>query len=111
MLLSLCSIIKALLLRSTISLALHCNIWCHVFVFLRFNNLDIIRQSLLRSTLASWIVAEHNLYVNPKHTLAQIHVANRGIDKLLSGLAGSDHVAILELHRLSTSSPNFAGHN
>ena len=52
-----------------------------------------------------------HLDLDAEHTLSEQDVADSGVNKVASRLTGVDHEAVGELHRLCTSSTQFARHD
>merc|ERR1712217_774407 len=55
------------------------------------------------------VVRQHDGHAHAEHALSKSDVTDSSDDILPLGLAGLDHVAIRELHCLSTRATNFSG--
>lgn len=80
-------------------------------LLLRVDNLHVIRQRQLRSTLTGYVMIQHDLNLNAKHTLTQQHMAYSNIDVIVFGLTRVDHPTIDKLHALSTLATELATDN
>ncbi|GIL90946.1 hypothetical protein Vretifemale_18644 [Volvox reticuliferus] len=96
-----------------LQLGLLANVWLLLedLLLLWLQHLDHIGQWSARATLAGRVPVLHDLDLNAQHALAQKNVANSGIDVDLGWVAAANHVSVLELHALGTSSPQLAGDN
>lgn len=75
---------------------------------LRFQDVDDVRLHDIGSTkLQLRIVRKHDPDLDPEDTLLELDVSGRSVHVVCRGITGSDHVSILELHRLRTLSPEF----
>mmetsp|Transcript_32025 Transcript_32025/g.53811 ORF Transcript_32025/g.53811 Transcript_32025/m.53811 type:complete len:237 (+) Transcript_32025:412-1122(+) len=74
----------------------------HLLVILGGVDADVIGQPLLGAVLACGVPLEHDLDLDSEHTLTEHDVTHGRVDVVHLGGSGGDHVAIAELHGLST---------
>lgn len=80
-------------------------------VLLGLKNLDVVSEGGLGANLACRVVGKHDSDLDTENTLAHENVANSAVNVLLRGLAGLDHVALLELHALGTLGSELTGND
>lgn len=69
---------------------------------LGLDDLDDIGEGVGGALLSFGVRRQHDLDLDTEDTLLEEHVTNTNVDEVLGGLTGLDHVAVAELHGLST---------
>lgn len=77
-------------------------------LLLRVDNVHVIGQRHLWSSLAGHIVIQHDLHLDAEHALTKQHMADSHIDVIVLWLTRVNHPAIDELHALGTLATKLA---
>mmetsp|Transcript_24516 Transcript_24516/g.80217 ORF Transcript_24516/g.80217 Transcript_24516/m.80217 type:complete len:202 (+) Transcript_24516:36-641(+) len=95
-------------LKGTLLRGIHRGGRRHVRLLLGLVDQHLVGQRRLGAGLARRVVRQHDGDANAEHALPQSDVPHAHVDVLPLGLAGLDHVAVGELHRLGARAADLA---